>query len=37
MGPESGTAHPLYDGFYNHFNDAYNYGVTCTTANYPCA
>jgi HKD family nuclease len=36
MGTESGTAHPLYDGFYNHFNDAYNYGVTCTTANYPC-
>jgi phosphatidylserine/phosphatidylglycerophosphate/cardiolipin synthase-like enzyme len=36
MAPETGTVHPLYDGFYNHFNDAYNYGVTCTKANYPC-
>ncbi|GAA0943825.1 phospholipase D-like domain-containing protein [Virgisporangium aurantiacum] len=36
MGTESGATHPLYDGFYNHFNDAYNFGVTCTTANYPC-
>ena len=36
MAPESGTVHPLYDGFYNHFNDAYNYGVTCSKANYPC-
>nr|WP_221382563.1 hypothetical protein [Actinoplanes polyasparticus] len=27
----------LYDGFCNHFNDAGNYGVTCTTSNYPCA
>jgi phosphatidylserine/phosphatidylglycerophosphate/cardiolipin synthase-like enzyme len=36
MAPETGTVHPLYDGFYNHFNDAYNTGVTCTKANYPC-
>ncbi|HYO54490.1 phospholipase D-like domain-containing protein [Archangium sp.] len=36
MSPETGTVHPLYDGFYNHFNDAYNTGVTCTKANYPC-
>jgi len=36
MGPETGTTHPLYDGFYTHFNDAYNHGVTCTTSNYPC-
>ncbi|GID26068.1 phospholipase D-like domain-containing protein [Paractinoplanes brasiliensis] len=36
MAPESGSTHPLYDGFYAHFNDAYNYGVTCTTSNYPC-
>lgn len=36
MEPETGTVHPLYDGFYNHFNDAYNSGVTCTKANYPC-
>lgn len=36
MAPETGTVHPLYDGFYNHFNDAYNNGVTCTRLNYPC-
>lgn len=36
MGTETGATHPLYDGFYHHFNDAYNYGVTCTTGNYPC-
>jgi phosphatidylserine/phosphatidylglycerophosphate/cardiolipin synthase-like enzyme len=36
MAPETGTVHPLYDGFYNHFNDAYNSGVTCTRANFPC-
>ena len=36
MAPETGTVHPLYDGFYNHFNDAYNNGVTCTKANFPC-
>ncbi|WP_309897117.1 phospholipase D-like domain-containing protein [Archangium sp.] len=36
MAPETGTVHPLYDGFYGHFNDAYNSGVTCTKANYPC-
>ncbi|HZH17097.1 MAG TPA: phospholipase D-like domain-containing protein [Archangium sp.] len=36
MAPETGTVHPLYDGFYNHFNDAYNSGVTCTKANFPC-
>jgi HKD family nuclease len=36
MGPETGTAHPLYDAFYTHFNDSYNPGVTCTADNYPC-
>lgn len=36
MAPETGTVHPLYDGFYNHFNDAYNGGVTCSRSNYPC-
>ena len=36
MAPETGTVHPLYDGFYNHFNDAYNSGVTCSKANFPC-
>ena len=36
MAGETGTTHPLYDGFYNHFNDSYNTGVTCTKANYPC-
>ncbi len=35
MAPET-TTHPLYDGYYAHFNDAYNTGVTCTKANYPC-
>jgi HKD family nuclease len=36
MGWETGTTHPLYEGFANHFKDAYNYGTTCTAANYPC-
>jgi phosphatidylserine/phosphatidylglycerophosphate/cardiolipin synthase-like enzyme len=36
MAPETGTVHPIYDGYYNHFNDAYNNGVACTKANYPC-
>jgi hypothetical protein len=36
MAGETGTVHPLYDGFYNHFNDSYNTGVTCTKSNYPC-
>lgn len=36
MAPETGSTHPLYSGFADHFNDAYNYGVTCTTGNYPC-
>jgi phosphatidylserine/phosphatidylglycerophosphate/cardiolipin synthase-like enzyme len=36
MAPESGATHPLYDGFYAHFNDAYNDGRTCSTSNYPC-
>ncbi|WP_211588598.1 phospholipase D-like domain-containing protein [Allorhizocola rhizosphaerae] len=35
MAPES-SSHPLYDGYYAHFNDAYNNGVACTKANYPC-
>ncbi|WP_083968031.1 phospholipase D-like domain-containing protein [Hyalangium minutum] len=33
---ETGTTHPLYDGYYAHFNDSYNSGVTCTKSNYPC-
>ena len=36
MAGETGTVHPLYDGFYNHFNDSYNTGVTCSKSNYPC-
>ena len=36
MAPESGTVHPIYDAYYTHFNDAYNNGVTCTKANWPC-
>ena len=36
MAGESGSVHPLYDGFYAHFNDAYNSGVTCSRSTYPC-
>ncbi|MBB5867947.1 phosphatidylserine/phosphatidylglycerophosphate/cardiolipin synthase-like enzyme [Allocatelliglobosispora scoriae] len=36
MGPETGTAHPLYDAYYTHFNEAYNTGTACTKTNYPC-
>ncbi|WP_239470236.1 phospholipase D-like domain-containing protein [Archangium violaceum] len=36
LAPESGTVHPIYDAFVAHFNDAYNNGVTCSKANYPC-
>jgi HKD family nuclease len=36
MQPETGTVHPLYDGYYAHFNDAYNAGVSCSKSNYPC-
>lgn len=36
MGWETGATHPLYTGYMNHFKDAYNYGVTCSKANYPC-
>ncbi|MGS2617141.1 phospholipase D-like domain-containing protein [Micromonospora sp. LZ34] len=36
MAPETGTAHPLYDAYYTHFNDAYNAGVTCSKSNFPC-
>ncbi|MEV4758558.1 phospholipase D-like domain-containing protein [Micromonospora sp. NPDC049559] len=36
MAPESGSTHPLYDGYYTHFNDAYNTGVTCSKSNFPC-
>lgn len=36
LAPETGSTHPLYDAYYDHFNDAYNYGVSCTTSNYPC-
>ncbi|MFC5924049.1 phospholipase D-like domain-containing protein [Micromonospora vulcania] len=36
MAPESGTTHPLYDAYYTHFNDAYNYGVSCSKSSFPC-
>ncbi|WP_225412720.1 phospholipase D-like domain-containing protein [Stigmatella hybrida] len=36
LAPETGTVHPIYDAYVGHFNDAYNGGVTCTKANYPC-
>lgn len=36
MGWESGSTHPLYDGFVGHFRDAYDYGRTCTVGTYPC-
>ncbi|MFP2924492.1 phospholipase D-like domain-containing protein [Pyxidicoccus sp. 3LG] len=36
MAPETGSARPIYDAFYTHFNDAYNGGVTCSRSNYPC-
>lgn len=37
MTSEGEASHPLYDAFYNHFNEMYNTGVTCTVANFPCA
>ena len=36
LAPESGSSHPLYDGFRQHFGDAWEAGTTCTAANYPC-
>lgn len=27
LAPETGTAHPVYDAYYTHFNDAYNTGA----------
>ncbi|WP_285474205.1 phospholipase D-like domain-containing protein [Actinoplanes sp. NBRC 101535] len=36
MAWETGTTHPLYTAYYNHFMDTYNEGTTCTIANYPC-
>lgn len=36
MAWETGSTHPLYNAYYAHFNEAYNYGVTCTRSNYPC-
>ncbi|UQA58732.1 phospholipase D-like domain-containing protein [Polyangium aurulentum] len=36
LAPETGTTHPIYDAYVGHFNDAYNGGVTCSKANYPC-
>ncbi|MCO1593868.1 hypothetical protein M8C17_01660 [Micromonospora sp. RHAY321] len=36
MAPESGAAHPLYDAYYTHFNDANNFGVTCSRSSFPC-
>ena len=36
LAPEYGSSHPLYDGFSQHFQDAWEAGTTCTIANYPC-
>jgi phosphatidylserine/phosphatidylglycerophosphate/cardiolipin synthase-like enzyme len=36
MAPETGTTHPLYDGYYAHFNDAYNNGDACTADHDSC-
>ena len=36
LAPESGSSHPLYDGFSQHFRNAWEAGTTCTAANYPC-
>ncbi|GAA4939816.1 phospholipase D-like domain-containing protein [Actinoplanes utahensis] len=36
MAPEPTTSHPLYNAFYNHFNDAYNNGTACAASNPGC-
>lgn len=36
LAPESSSSHPLYDGFSQHFRDAWEAGSTCTATNYPC-
>lgn len=36
MAPESATSHPLYDGYYAHFNNAYDSGVPCTKTHSSC-
>lgn len=36
LAPETPAAHPLYDGYVQHFGDAWAIGRTCTTNNYPC-
>lgn len=36
MAPESATSHPLYDGYYAHFNNAFDSGVPCTKSHGSC-
>jgi len=36
LAPEAAAAHPLYDGFTQHFSDAWSVGRPCTTSSYPC-
>ena len=36
LAPETGTSHPLYDGFNRHFGDAWSVGRPCTASTYPC-
>ncbi|NUT32739.1 MAG: hypothetical protein HOV79_06650 [Hamadaea sp.] len=36
MTSEAEASHPLYDAYYDHFNEMYNTGVTCTVGNFPC-
>lgn len=33
---EAEASHPLYDAYYDHFNEMYNTGVSCTVASFPC-
>lgn len=36
MAPESATSHPLYDGYFAHFNNAYDSGDPCTKSHGSC-
>ena len=36
LGAEAGTTHPIFDAYYDHFNDAFDRGVQCTKSNWPC-
>lgn len=36
MAPETGATHPLYDGYYAHFNNVYDHGHTCTKDHDSC-